>query len=57
MRNLFRRFLAWTRWNKDLVCDLSKEKGPIDYHEMQDAVPGSWDGFFTCERCGKRFFC
>lgn len=56
MKELWERFLAWSRLNLDLVCKLSKTKGPIDYHEIPDAAPGSWDGFFTCERCGKRFF-
>lgn len=49
-------FLAWSRFSLKQVCELSQNRGPIDFHEMPDATPGSWDGFFTCERCGKRFF-
>lgn len=55
----FKRFLAWYRWDLDLVCELSKDKGPFnDYHDYPDdpqGQPWHWTKL-KCKRCGKGFY-
>lgn len=56
--NTWRRYLAWHRWNLDLVCELSKGRGMHDdYHDYPDSTVGEpWHMYtHTCKRCRKEF--
>lgn len=57
IRRAWRWFLAWTRIDLDLVCELSREKGYVDFHDYPDSVEGEPWHFIalTCKRCGKQF--
>ena len=51
-------FLAYTRWSKSAVCEMSKGlEGWADFHDYPDDVDGVPDHFhtLTCKRCGKEF--
>lgn len=54
---LIRKFIALFRLNSRLVCEESKDKGLIDYHDYPDAgVPFPMHGeTLHCQRCGKEF--
>ena len=57
MRRFWRWFLAWMRLDLELVCELSKGKGHIDYHDYPDTAEG-YPGHFEilkCRRCSKEF--
>jgi len=57
VRRLWRWFLAWTRFDLNLVCELSKSMGDVDYHDYHDdpdGIPVHF-GFLYCKRCKKRF--
>ncbi len=55
IRSLLRRFLAFWRFDLDLVCELSR--GGKEYHDYPDSLVGEPWHFFrhTCRRCGKSF--
>lgn len=60
MTSLWRRFLAWARWDKRAVCELSAGRGLYDdYHDYPDGVDddlGPVHGYaYKCRRCGKAF--
>ena len=52
-------FLAYTRWSKSAVCEMSKglESWEDCFHDYPDDIHGYPDHFamLTCKRCGKRF--
>ena len=58
---MIRRFIRWLkayyRWDLDLVCELSRGKGAIDYHDYDDDEAGLPQHFclLKCKRCGKEF--
>lgn len=54
----WRRFIAWNRWDLNVVCEESEglpKNG--DYHDYPDDVNGFPDHFadLKCKRCGKTF--
>ena len=54
-----KKLLAHLRINLNLVCELSKNKGPHnDYHDYPDDIIGEpWHFYLmACKRCGKRFY-
>ena len=57
IRRAWRWFLAWTRIDLDLVCELSRGKGLVDFHDYPDSTAGEPWHFYThtCARCGKQF--
>lgn len=38
MKRLWRRFLAWSRLSLTAVCEESKGKGLVDYHDYPDGT-------------------
>jgi hypothetical protein len=59
MCNFWRRFLAWTRWSKIAVCEMSVGRGMHDdYHDYPDSVIGAplHEYEHICKRCGKTFY-
>lgn len=55
----YRRFMAWRRWDLDLVCSESERfDAYTDYHDYPDStLPEPLHMFeHTCRRCGKKFF-
>jgi len=58
MRSLLKLFLAYTRWSKSAVCEMSVGRGPNnDFHDYSDATVPYPIHFHTyrCRRCGKAF--
>lgn len=57
MMRLWLWFLARFRLSESAVCEASKGKGLIDYHDYPDGTTGRPWHFFehTCKRCGKKF--
>lgn len=58
LRRLWRRFLAFYRINLQVVCEESRGKGLIDYHDYDDDALGSFMchmATLKCVRCGKEF--
>lgn len=65
LRNLWKYFLAWSRLDLNLVCEMSKGHNEFnDYHDYPDSTcidPYTGKGqpwhFMThvCKRCGKEF--
>jgi hypothetical protein len=57
---VWRRYKASMRLDLDLVCELSKGRGPHDdYHDYPDDLEFPHPCHFvayTCHRCGKEFF-
>ena len=56
-RSIWRWFLVRFRLDLDLVCELSKGKGLVDFHDYPDTEHGQPWHFVTlrCARCGKEF--
>lgn len=56
-RRLWMWFLARFRLSESAVCEMSKGKGLIDYHDYPDSAEGIPIHFCTlkCQRCGKDF--
>ncbi len=58
-RDLWRWIQARFRLDMDVVCEMSKGRGPCeDFHDYPDDVNGQpihWHEM-TCKRCGKNFF-
>lgn len=54
---LWKTFLAFYRLDLRLVCEMSKSKGKIDYHDYPDDIHGVPCHFteLECKRCGKKF--
>jgi hypothetical protein len=50
-------FLARFRLSDQAVCEMSKDKGVIDYHDYPDTSEGEPEHFswLVCKRCGKKF--
>ena len=57
MKQLWRRFLAFSRLSLGLVCEMSRGMGHVDYHDYPDSIEGEPWHFclLTCKRCGKQF--
>ena len=57
MRSLWLCFLARFRLSLAAVCEMSKGKGLLDYHDYPDDELGTPAHFVTmkCKRCGKEF--
>ena len=60
MRHAWKRFLAYMRWNKSAVCEMSVGKGlHDDYHDYPDGTDDDLGPVhfytYTCRRCGKEF--
>lgn len=57
MRRFLRKITATYRLNSTIICEESRGKGLIDYHDYPDDIEGIPVHFFelTCKRCGKRF--
>lgn len=58
LKKLWLWFLARFRLSLKAVCELSKDKGVIDWHDYPDSIEGEpWHMvLLTCKRCGKKFF-
>lgn len=56
-RKLRRWFLARFRLSPAAVCEESRGKSLVDYHDYPDGTAGEPWHFFThtCKRCGKKF--
>lgn len=56
MSKLAKWLLAYMRWNKAAVCEMSAPRGLIDFHDYPDSGDGPLH-FHThkCQRCGKEF--
>jgi hypothetical protein len=59
---MLRRFWRWVqaryRLDMEAVCELSKGKGPVDFHDYPDDEHGSFMCHMVdlqCKRCGKLF--
>lgn len=51
-------FLAYTRWSKSAVCEMSRGRGLFDdFHDYRDAtLPFPMHHHvYECRRCGKEF--
>lgn len=57
MKRLYRWILARFHLSDEAVCELSRRKGLVDYHDYQDSTVNEPWHFFThtCKRCGKEF--
>lgn len=60
MKRLWRKFLAYTRWSKAAVCEMSADRGLYDdYHDYPDGADDDLGPvhfyIYTCRRCGKQF--
>jgi len=57
MKRLVRRLLARLRLSLSAVCEESRGKPPVDYHDYPDGIAGEpWHFYMhTCKRCGKTF--
>lgn len=57
MKKMFRKFIAFFRLNKRIVCEESKGLGLVDYHDYPDDESGEPLHFINlkCKRCGKQF--
>lgn len=50
-------FLAYFHLSNKIVCQMSKNKGLVDYHDYDDSELGLPAHFvpLRCKRCGKEF--
>jgi hypothetical protein len=57
MRRFWRWIKAVLRTDPAAVCEMSRTKGLVDYHDYPDSVEGVPEHFvaLTCKRCGKQF--
>lgn len=58
LKRKWREFKARYRLDLNLVCQLSKDMGDIDYHDYYDDECGAFLCHLTrlrCVRCGKEF--
>lgn len=59
MRHFWRWFKARFRLDLNLVCELSRGRGPLDdFHDYPDDEHGQpWHfTLLRCKRCGKTFY-
>ena len=61
MKELWKYFLAWTRFSEKAVCEMSNRGHGMDFHDYPDAENfESSDSpmhfhIYKCKRCGKEF--
>ena len=58
MPRLWKLFLAWTRWDLGVVCEMSKGRGKYDdFHDYPDSALAGPVYMYDhiCVRCGKVF--
>ena len=57
MKRIWLWILAFLRLDPSAVCEMSKGRGLVDFHDFPDSIEGYPWHFceLTCARCGKRF--
>lgn len=55
--NWLKNLIAHFRLSNRIVCERSRSKGLVDYHDYPDSIEGQpWHMTeLTCKRCGKKF--